>query len=85
LNTKVVVTSYLIVGGSIGLIILNYFIQSAFSYGYYPSGLFPFGYFPGTLLIVVGVAGLVLGPYFALAGFIAKEKSVWFEAYRFPE
>jgi hypothetical protein len=73
----VVATSYLIVGGSIGLIFLTYFLQGAFSYGYYP-----FGFFPGTILILVGVGGLVLGPYFALAGFISKENSVWFEANR---
>jgi hypothetical protein len=30
----------------------------------------------------VGVGGLILGPYFGLAGFIAKENSVWFEANR---
>ena len=64
-------------GGSIGLIVLSFFLQGAFSYGYSP-----FGFFPGIPLVVVGVAGLVLGPYFALAGFIAKENSVWFEANR---
>jgi hypothetical protein len=73
----VVVPSYLIIAGSIGLIFLNYFLQGAFAYGYSP-----FGFFPGNLLVLVGVAGLVLGPYFALAGFIAKENSVWFEANR---
>jgi hypothetical protein len=73
----VVVASYLIVGASIGLIILSFFLQGAFGYGYYP-----FGFFPGTILILVAVGGLVLGPYFALAGFIAKENSVWFEANR---
>jgi hypothetical protein len=77
LNTTVVVGSYLIIGGSIGLIVLSLFLQGEFSYGYSP-----FGFFPGTILTVVGVGGLVLGPYFALAGFIAKEKSVWFEANR---
>jgi len=82
LNTRVVVTSYLIIGGSIGLIILNYFLQSAFTNGYYAYSYYPFGFFPGTILVLLGVAGLVLGPYFALAGFIAKEKSVWFEANR---
>lgn len=82
MNTRVVVISYLIVGGSIGLIILNYFLRSAFFPGYYAYGYYPFGFFPVSLLILVGVAGLVLGPYFALAGFIAKEKSVWFEANR---
>jgi hypothetical protein len=63
----VVVTSYLVVGGSIGLIVLSYFLQGAFAYGYYP-----FGFFPGTIIILVGVGGLILGPYFALAGFIAQ-------------
>ncbi len=77
LNTAVVVSSYLIVGGSVGLIVLSLFLQGAFAYGYSP-----FGFFPGTILTLVGVGGLVLGPYFALAGFIAKENSVWFEANR---
>jgi hypothetical protein len=77
LNAKVVVTSYLIIGGSIGLVVLSLFLQGAFSYGYSP-----FGFFPGTILILVAVGGLVLGPYFALAGFIAKENTVWFEANR---
>ena len=72
-----VVTSYLIVGGSIGLIILSLFLQGALSYGYSP-----FGFFPGTILILVAVGGLVLGPYFALAGFIAKENTGWFETNR---
>jgi hypothetical protein len=73
----VVVVSYLIVGGSIGLIVLSFFLQGAFGYGYYP-----FGFLPGTILILVAVGGLVLGPYFGLAGFIAKENSVWVEANR---
>jgi len=73
----VVVTSYLVVGGSIALIVLSYLLQGAFAYGYYP-----FGFFPGTIIILVGVGGLILGPYFALAGFIAKENSVWFEVNR---
>src|SRR5260370_23683757 len=77
LNTTVVVSSYLIVGGSVGLIVLSLLLQSAFAYGYSP-----FGFFPGTILVLVGVGGLVLGPYFGLAGFIAKENSVWFEANR---
>jgi len=77
LNTTVVVASYLIVGGSIGLIVLSFFLQGTYGYGYYP-----FGFFPGTILILVAVGGLVLGPYFALAGFIAKENSVWVETNR---
>jgi hypothetical protein len=77
LNTTVVVGSYLIIGGSIGLIVLALFLQGEFSYGYSP-----FGFFPGTILILVGVGGLVLGPYFAVAGFIAKQNSVWVEANR---
>jgi len=77
LNTAVVVSSYLIVGGSVGLIVLSLFLQGAFAYGYSP-----FGFFPGTILALVGVGGLVLGPYFGLAGFIAKENSVWFVANR---
>ncbi len=72
-----VVASYLIVGGSIGLIVLSFFLQGTYGYGYYP-----FGFFPGTILILVAVGGLVLGPYFALAGFIAKENSVWVETNR---
>jgi hypothetical protein len=79
LNTKAVVTSYLVIGGSLGLIVLSYFLQGASAYGY---GYYPFGAFPGATLILVGVAGMVLGPYFALAGFIARENSVWFEANR---
>ncbi len=77
LNTTVVVSSYLIVGGSVGLIVLSLFLQGEFVYGYSP-----FGFFPGTILTVVGVGGLVLGPYFGLAGLIAEESSVWFEANR---
>ncbi len=77
MNTTVVVASYLIVGGSIGLIVLSFFLQGTYGYGYYP-----FGFFPGTILILVAVGGLVLGPYFALAGFIAKENSVWVETNR---
>jgi hypothetical protein len=77
LNTTVVASSYLIVGGSVGLIVLSLFLQGALGYGYSP-----FGFFPGTILTLVGVGGLVLGPYFGLAGFIAKENSVWFEANR---
>jgi hypothetical protein len=67
----------LIVGGSIGLIILAFFLPGTNPYANYP-----FGFFSGTVLILIGVAGMVLGPYFALAGFIAKENSVWVEANR---
>ena len=59
---------------------LDYF---AYGYGYlYFSGLF----FISPFMPVLIIAGLVLGPYFGLAGLIAeKQESVWIEARRLIE
>ena len=55
----------------------------AYGYGYlYFSGLF----FISPFMPVLIIAGLVLGPYFGLAGLIAeKQESVWIEARRLIE
>ena len=59
---------------------LEYF---AYGYGFlYFSGLF----FISPFMPVLVIAGLVLGPYFGLAGLIAeKQQSVWIEASRLIE
>ncbi len=77
LNSAVVVASYLIIGGSIGLIVLASSLPGASADGNYP-----YSFFPVAILILLGVAGLIVAPYFALAGFIARENSPWFEANR---
>jgi hypothetical protein len=78
LRGSTVLIAYLIVAGSAALLVVP---LSLFSYsGYYP---YSFGLgFPWFLLNATAVAGLVLGPYFGLAGLIAKDKSVWFESNR---
>ncbi len=56
-------------------------LLTPFGYPYYyggSSGIF-FLFFPAYFL---AVAGMILGPYFALAGIIAKNKSVWVEVNR---
>ncbi len=79
LKGRVVPISYLIVVASAAYLLIP---SLSPTYGYSPySG---FGYlFPGGLILnVVAVAGMILGPYFGLAGLIAKDKSVWVEVNR---
>jgi hypothetical protein len=77
LKGSTVLIAYLIVAGSAALLVVP---LSLFSYGgYYP--YYGLG-FPWFLLNATAVAGLILGPYFGLAGFIAKDRSVWFESNR---
>jgi hypothetical protein len=78
LRRSAVLIAYLIVAGSAALLVVP---LSLLSYnGYYPY-YFGLGY-PWFLLNATAVAGLILGPYFGLAGLIAKDKSVWFESNR---
>jgi hypothetical protein len=68
----------MIVAGSAALLIVPLSLFS--SSGYYP---YNWGLaFPWFLLDAVAVAGLIVGPYFGLAGLIAKDKSVWVESNR---
>ena len=82
LKGKAVSISYLIVVASAAYLL----VPSTFvSYGYNEYGGGPtLGFlFPGGLILnVVAVAGMILGPYFGLAGLIAKDNSVWVEVNR---
>ncbi len=62
-------------------ILLSY---GAYGYNGYYRGLAGYGFsFPGEFILnVVAVAGMILGPYFGLAGLIAKDKSIWVEVNR---
>jgi len=63
--------------------LLQGLVYFAYGYGYlYFSGLF----FISPFMPVLVIAGLVLGPYFGLAGLIAEnQQSVWIEARRLIE
>ncbi len=83
---RVVSISYLIVAASAAYLLVPSLLLS---YGYYRC----YGYygglanscfsFPGDFILnVVAVAGMILGPYFGLAGLISKDKSIWVEVNR---
>ncbi len=71
LRGRVVITSYLIVAASAVLLLVP-----ALFYGSYPFS------FPLGVINLLAVAGMILGPYFAVAGLIAKDNSVWVDVNR---
>lgn len=84
MQPRIVLLSYAIVVVSAVSILSVGFLGSQ-GYPYY-SPFFLFGGYSGPLLglfiVIFAVSGLVLGPYFALAGLIVKDSSVWVEANR---
>jgi hypothetical protein len=82
-HRQTVLVSYSITAVCSVVALLQGLQYSAYGYGYpYISGLFLISPFMPVLII----AGLVLGPYFGLAGLIAeKQQSVWIEASRLIE
>jgi hypothetical protein len=82
LRTGIVLLSYAIVAASAASIFgVSFLIQG---YSYYSPFFSPAGFAGplGLFLAIMAVAGLVLGPYFALAGLIVKDGSVWVEVNR---
>lgn len=82
MRARIVLLSYAIVAASaVSIFGGGFFLQG---YPYYSpfysligfAG--PFGFF----LAIMAVAGLVLGPHFALAGLVVKDGSVWVEVNR---
>ncbi len=79
-HRRAVLVSYSITAICAAGPLLQSFQYYSYAYGYF----FPFFFFPFVPVLVV--AGLVLGPYFGLAGLIAeKQESVWIEARRLIE
>ena len=82
LNSRAVLVSYSIILVGLGIVAFSTGYQ--FRGYYYYSSFYPSqtDVFLGQLLTVLAIAGLIIGPYFGLAGLIAKDRSVWFEANR---
>ncbi len=88
LKGRVVSISYLIVVASAAYLLIPSLLSSCDYYGCYGYRGYYGGSagglsFPGEFILnVVAVAGMILGPYFGLAGLIAKDKSIWVEVNR---
>jgi len=82
-HRRAVLVSYSIAAICAVVCLLRGLQYYSYSLGYsYFSGLF----FVSSFVPVLFVAGLVIGPYFGLAGLIAeKQESVWIEASRLIE
>lgn len=82
MKRKAVSISYLIVVASAAYLLIPSLVWT-YGYNQYSGGPYLNFFFPGGLILnVVAVAGMILGPYFGLAGLIAKDNSVWVEVNR---
>jgi len=82
LKGRVVPISYLIVVASAAYLLIPSLLPPYGNYPYGGGSLVSFLFPGGLILNVMAVAGMILGPYFGLAGLIAKDKSIWVEVNR---